>query len=97
MRRMKKVLAGMAAFVLLCGIVSVTGVSAYTCPYDCDVNQDGTVNILDSIMFNQYLTGRFYVSDPSVMDVNGNFLIDIQDTKCILAHTIKASYTCVYV
>ena len=96
MRRMKRLLAGVAAVAVLCGSVSVMGTSADTCPYDCDVNQDGTVNILDAIMLNQYLAGLFYVSDPSVMDVDGNHIVNVGDSACVTAHTVNVSYTCYF-
>ncbi len=90
-------LAGVAAVAVLCGGVSVMGTSADTCPYDCDVNQDGTVNILDNIMLNQYLGGRFYVSDLSVMDVDGNYVINTIDAICVLTHTVGVTCTWEYI
>ena len=61
-----------------------------------DVNQDGTINIGDVIYLNRYLLGDFYVSDPSVLDANQNYLIDVADSNCIMAYVTESSYTCYY-
>lgn len=86
----KKLLAGLTAAVMLCGAVMSVGVSAAV--YDCDVNNDGAVNMLDTITLNQYLLGGFYVNDPSIFDVNGNYIIDTADSNCIMATITGNTY-----
>lgn len=95
MRRMKRLLAGVATVAVLCGSVSVMGTSAVV--RDKDVNNDGSIDILDVIMLNQYLAGQFYVSNPAEMDANGNLIVDIVDSQCILAYTVNAVCTWRYV
>lgn len=63
---------------------------------DKDVNNDGTIDILDVIMLNQYLAGQFYVSNPAEMDANGDYIIDLADSYCVQAYTIGADYTCTF-
>ncbi len=82
----------LSAVSLLC----VMPLGAGATNYDCDVNGDGSEDILDNIALNRYLMGQYYVSDPSVMDVNGNFLIDVADTNCVMAEITHSSYTCTY-
>lgn len=91
MRRMKRLLAGVAAVAVLCGGVSVMGTSAAL--RDKDVNNDGSIDILDVIMLNQYLAGLFYVSNPAEMDANGNYIISPADANCVLAYTVNKNYS----
>ncbi len=82
-------------------LLSVTAISAFPASadvvYDADVNNDGTVSIADSIYFNRYMLGTMYVSNPSVFDVNGNYVIDAADNACILAQITESTFECEYV
>lgn len=79
----------LSAVCLLCMVPMGVGATNY----DCDVNGDGSEDILDSIALNRYLMGQYYVSDPSVMDVNGNWVVDHADAQCIMAEVSHSSYT----
>lgn len=94
MNKMKKMLAIASAAAMLCGSAATMNVSAAG---TCDVNGDGEVSITDVLTVNQYLMGVYYLSDPSVLDVNNNYVIDSVDAQQILATSIGNSFTWNYV
>ncbi|MBR6618037.1 MAG: hypothetical protein IKL00_09245 [Oscillospiraceae bacterium] len=83
----------LSAVCLLCMMPMGAGATNY----DCDVNGDGSEDILDSIALNRYLMGQYYVSDPSVMDVNGNLIVDVADSYCIMACVTDCDYSHIYI
>lgn len=93
MRKLKKMLAMLSAAAVLCGSAVSMQVGAVN-NYDCDVNNDGSVDILDTMAVNQYLLGVFYVSDPAVMDVNGNLIVDQADAYCVMSAITHSPYAC---
>ncbi len=94
MRKMKKMLAIASAAAMLCGSAATMNVSAVT--YDCDVNNDGEVSVLDVLVINQYMMGMYYVDDPSIMDVDGNHIITSGDAQCVMAVSVGNSYSVMY-
>ncbi len=93
MKVRQRLAAAVVAAATLGSMMVPTGAAAYD---RRDVNRDGVVNVLDTITLNRYLAGMFYVDNPSIMDANQNYLIDVADVHCIMAYTINASYTCTY-
>ncbi len=87
MNKMKKMLAIASAAAMLCGSAATMNVSA-TNTFDYDINNSGSVDMMDVLTLNQYLMGVYYVSDPSILDVNGNCIVDAMDSQCLLAYTI---------
>ncbi len=90
MKRMKS----LTAIAVIGAMISGMGALPAAATYDpCDVNRDGRVSIQDVIYLNQYLMGYFYVSDPSVLDANQNYIVDIADSYCVLAETVAQTYS----
>ncbi len=94
MSKMKKMFAGIAAATILCGSFSAMSVSA---TYDsCDVNQDGTVNMLDSLAISKHLSGAVYYTDYYLLDVNRSHTVDATDlnyiTKKLLTGTTPSTW-----
>lgn len=87
MRKLKKMLAMLSAVAVLCGSAVSMQVGAVTYKINYDTNRDGTVDILDVMALNQYLMGRFYVTNISQMDVNRNSIVDKMDAECLLTYT----------
>jgi len=85
----KKMIAFMSACAVLCGSAVMMNASATN---NCDVNGDGEVSIADVLMINQYLLGNFSLSDPSVLDVNNNYVVDAVDAQNVLAVTVQGTF-----
>lgn len=74
--------------------VAASNESIDTVSYDpCDVNHDGSVDIMDVIRLNKYLGGTEAVLHPNYLDANGNKIVDIADTEKVLATVVETSYT----
>ena len=97
MKVRQRLAAAVVAAATLGSMMVPTGAGAATYDVRYDVNQDGTVNILDSIVLNQYLAGLYYVSAPIQMDMNGNLIIDGADSECLVSYILDVNYTCTFV
>ncbi len=58
--------------------------------------RNSTCDILDVMMVNRYMLGAFFVDDPSIMDVDGNYIITSSDAKCVMAATMGQYYNVMY-
>ena len=85
--------AVIAAATMLCSSMAAMNVGAV---YDCDVDGDGVVGILDVMLINRYRLGECFVDDPSVLDVDGNCVITSGDAQCVLAASIGMLYTVIF-
>lgn len=66
--------------------------------YDnCDINQDGTVDILDVIKFNKYLNGYFSYPNYNLLDLNRNQIVDASDALVIMAKVTKNTYSACFI
>ncbi len=90
MKVRQRLAAAVVAAATLGSMMVPTGAGA---AYNCDVNRDGVVNVLDTIAINRYLAGLFYVNNPAIMDADGNQIINAADSICVQAHTIGLTYT----
>lgn len=99
MNTFKRLFSAAVALTLGLGIgmpVSATAnnESIDTISYDsCDVNHDGSVDIMDVIRLNKYLGGIEAVLHTDYLDANGNKIVDIADTEKVLAAVVETSYT----
>lgn len=50
----------------------------------CDVNRDGVVNIQDVVYHNRCRAGLSYVSDPAILDADGDKIVSAADARFIL-------------
>ncbi|WP_295214386.1 dockerin type I repeat-containing protein [Ruminococcus sp.] len=50
-----------------------------------DVNCDGSVNLSDNVALNRYLNGMCELSNLTNADTNANYVIDVVDSKVLLA------------
>ncbi|MDE6776781.1 MAG: trypsin-like peptidase domain-containing protein, partial [Oscillospiraceae bacterium] len=68
--------------------------SASAVTYDpCDVNHDGSVDILDVLSINRYLSGQKTVKDYNQLDANKNLIVDSTDADYVMAKVTGLSYT----
>ncbi len=63
---------------------------------DCDVNHDGTTNVLDAVELLRYLGGTLYTSDYLRYDTNKSLTVDEADAKKIISKLAGISYTAKY-
>ncbi|MBD5143503.1 MAG: trypsin-like serine protease [Ruminococcus sp.] len=69
-------------------------VSVSAATYDpCDVNHDGSVDILDVTSINRYLSGQKTVLQYNQLDANQDLIVDATDADCVMAKVTKLSYT----
>lgn len=91
MKLFKKAITALAVLSLVGGAIPVS-VSAAT--YDpCDVNHDGSVDILDVTSINRYLSGQKTVLQYNQLDANQDLIVDATDADCVMAKVTKLSYT----
>ncbi len=65
--------------------------------YDnCDVNHSGSVNIVDAICVNQYLSGALYFPNYRLFDANNSSTVDYTDFECVMAKVVDQSYSAQY-
>ncbi len=81
MSKMKEMFAVIAAAAMFCGSFSAMSVSATYDP--CDVNQDGTVNMVDTLAISKHLSGVVYYTDYYLLDVNRSHTVDATDLNYI--------------
>ncbi|MDE5736893.1 MAG: trypsin-like peptidase domain-containing protein [Oscillospiraceae bacterium] len=91
MKLFKKAITALAVLGLVGGAIPMS-VSAVT--YDpCDVNHDGSVDILDVTSINRYLSGQKTVLQYNQLDANQDLIVDATDADCVRAKIVKLSYT----
>lgn len=89
-RILKKLTTTLAIFSLIGSAIPLS-VSAVS--YDpCDVNHDGSVNTLDTVVINRYLTGMSAYQNYNQFDANQNLIVDAEDSYCVLAKALGLSY-----
>ncbi|MDE6777726.1 MAG: trypsin-like serine protease [Oscillospiraceae bacterium] len=91
MKLFKKAITALAVLGLVGGAIPM---SASAVTYDpCDVNHDGSVDILDVTSINRYLSGKKTVKDYNQLDANQDLIVDATDADCVTAKVAKLSYT----
>jgi len=93
MSKIKKMLAVCSAMAMLCGAMTTMSAGAV---FNCDVDGDGEVSIVDAMVINRYRLGDCFVDDPSIMDVDGNLVITSGDAQCVIAATIGMQYGVIF-
>lgn len=91
MKKIKKMLAACIATVLagvMIGAVSAPSASAAVI-YG-DANNDGIINLSDSIALSKYLSGQCVLSNYTAVDLNVNYVIDAVDQQILLAFLIQS-------
>lgn len=61
-----------------------------------DVNCDGSVNLSDNVALNRYLNGMCELSNLTNADTNANYVIDVLDSKVLLAFLTGTIHTLPY-
>lgn len=99
--KFKKIFGMMASFActnlllmpLKTNVAFSINAEAATAYHSCDVNRDGTIDIMDVISFNKCLLGKEYMSDFNRLDADRNGIINRADGQCIMAKIVNNSYT----
>ncbi len=94
MKNVKKMLAVLSA-VCTIGANSVMPASA---SYDaCDVNHDGSVDLLDLMAVNRHLMGAEYFTNYNQLDANRSHTIDATDANCVMSKVLGRTYSACYI
>ena len=82
---------GVSAEELFDPIPMETGdINALTTVYDpCDVNHDGSVDIMDYIFIDKFLDGTKHIINYSQLDADRNLIVDYADSEYIMNHVIE--------
>ncbi len=91
----RKALAAMLAVLCMTGTMPATTSSASFDP--CDVNHDGSVDIVDALTINQHLMGVIYYREYNQLDANRSHTVDSADSRCVLNAAINNSYSTCYI
>lgn len=99
--KFKKIFGMMASFActnlllmpLKTNVAFSINAEATTAYHSCDVNRDGTIDIMDVISFNKCLLGKEYMSDFNRLDADRNGIINRADGQCIMVKIVNNSYT----
>lgn len=86
MKKIQKMLSACVATVIagvMIGAVSAPSASAAVI-YG-DANNDGVVNISDSVALGRYLNGWYVLSNYTAVDLNVNYVVDTVDQQILLA------------
>jgi len=87
----------LAAIAVIGAMVSGMGALPAAAYDPCDVNQDGTVSMIDVIAINQHLAGTRYFTDYNKLDANRSHTIDKTDSNCVLQKLVANSYSACYI
>lgn len=93
MKKIKRVLSG---FIATATLMTGTAFSVSAAYDNCDVNRDGTVNVRDLAMLQQYLAGNLNGANYNKFDVNKSLTVDQADVTCITAKINNKSYSSHY-
>lgn len=84
----------MAALFMCSTAVPLYPAAAYDA---CDVNHDGSVDIVDVIAINQHLSGERAYKNYNQLDANRSHTVDATDANCVMQKAIKSSYSVCYI
>ncbi len=87
-----------AVLAVLCMTGAMPAMTSSATDYDpCDVNRDGTVNMVDVVAINQHLTGYRYYSNYNQLDANQSHTVDSTDSICVTKKVVNSSYSACYI
>ena len=95
MRKVKNAVTALMAALFMCSTaVPLCPAAAYDA---CDVNHDGSVDIVDVIAINQHLSCERAYKNYNQLDANRSHTIDSTDANCVMAKVTKNSYSACYI
>ncbi|MDO4157292.1 MAG: dockerin type I domain-containing protein [Oscillospiraceae bacterium] len=87
MRKLKRLVTTVFIAAFIVAMAGIMPVSADGILYG-DINNDGSVNLMDCICINKYLKGRCDLLNYETADVNCSYTIDIVDSDILTAYTV---------
>lgn len=96
MNKFKSAMAALTAILTCISSGSIISFASGTTYDPCDINRDGTVTIVDSLIIRRYLSGSLHCQNYNQLDANQNLTIDVTDAECVQANLAHLSYSCGY-
>lgn len=96
MNRFKTAVAALTAILTCISSGSIISFASGTAYDPCDVNKDGSVTIVDSLVIRRYLSGNLHCQNYNQLDANRNLTVDVTDAECVQAKLAHLAYSSGY-